>query len=282
MSNIEWTDTVWNPVTGCAKVSEGCRNCYAFELHDRRHKAWKDGNWPNAPKQYHLPFKEVQLFSDRLDMPLKWKKPRRVFVNSMSDLFHHDVPDEFIERIFDVMWKNPQHIFQILTKRPERIAKLWPSLRGVWHLWPQNVWIGTSVESQQVIERIDYLMEVPAKVKFLSCEPLLGPLDDLRDYLRIENALQWIIVGGESGSNARPMHPDWARSIRDQCLAAGVPFFFKQIGEWARCNDLGIKGKQWHNFDPDTSVCKIGKKKAGRLLDGREWNEFPDGVQVIE
>jgi protein gp37 len=308
MSNIEWTDTVWNPVTGCAKVSEGCRNCYAFELHDRRHKGWKAGNWSNAPKQYHKPFSEVQLFPDRLDMPLKWRKPRRVFVNSMSDLFHEDVPEEFIRMVFAVMGEAEQHMFQILTKRPKRMMDIvnrlanegdFATISGQIKKFPYtNVWLGTSVENQKAAdERISLLLQTPAAVRFLSCEPLLGPVD-LSVHLNWTSSkdrktplLNWVIAGGESGNNARPMHQDWARSLRDQCNAVDVPFFLKQWGEFYPHEFDEYDPEYWITEDGfhglvHTSICthyegelaymnRIGKKKAGRLLDGREWNEMP-------
>lgn len=324
---IEWTDTVWNPVTGCSKVSEGCRNCYAFALHDMRHKAFREGK--KLPQQYAKPFNEIQLFSVRLEQPLKWRKPRRIFVNSMADLFHDDVPFDFIDQVFAVMALCQQHTFQILTKRPKRMLEYfavnetrWDKLADIapymeqwgwispedaaniappgstlpkWPRWPlPNVWLGTSVENQkEADERIPLLLETPAAVRFLSCEPLLGPVDleftaqyehpDNEGYgVTAIKGLDWVIVGGESGPNARPMHPDWAEGLRDQCEEYGVPFFFKQWGEWApvhelRCNEPGIKGKPWYNFDPDTALCRIGKERAGRVLDGQEWNEFPGG-----
>ncbi|WP_080840061.1 DUF5131 family protein [Cohnella massiliensis] len=313
-SSIEWTDSTWNPVVGCTRVSEGCRNCYAYELHDRRHRAYTAGK--KLPEQYAKPFKEVQLFPDRLAQPFHWKRPRRIFVNSLSDLFHDDVPDDFIWSVFEIMAQSPQHTFQVLTKRPQRMAALlagryWRDLgtpdrpffakiikgehrAGDVPFLP-NVWLGVSVENQRAAdERIPLLLQTPAAVRFLSMEPLLGPVDlkgwiypgwdgDIRKAIPAPR-VYWVIVGGESGPNARPMHPDWVRSIRDQCQAAGVPFFFKQWGEWAqvhelRCNEPGIKGKPWFNFNPDTSVCRIGRKAAGRLLDGRTWDEMPEVVR---
>ncbi|MGG1598509.1 DUF5131 family protein [Paenibacillus naphthalenovorans] len=325
-SSIEWTDATWNPVVGCTRVSEGCRNCYAYELHDRRHRAHTAGK--KLPEQYAKPFKEVQLFPDRLAQPFHWKRPRRIFVNSLSDLFHDDVPDDFIWSVFEIMAQSPQHTFQVLTKRPQRMAELlagryWRNLgtpdrpffariikgehrAGDVPFLP-NVWLGVSVENQRAAdERIPLLLQTPAAVRFLSCEPLLGPLNlarvepkDRNDviinslageyyvpFTILDNRprIDWVIVGGESGPNARPIHPDWVRDIRNQCQKAGVSFFFKQWGEWAqvhdlRCNEPGIKGKPWFNFDPDTSVCKIGKKAAGRLLDGRTWDEMPEVVR---
>jgi protein gp37 len=242
-----------------------CR-CYAFALHDRIHVQWKRGQRPNAPAQYHLPFSRVQLLPKHLEDPLHWRKPRRVFVNSMSDLFHKDVPDSYIARVFAVMAKARQHTFQVLTKRPERMLQFMEGLRATEHgrllmveptgaseplagayLLPlPNVWLGTSVEHQVTAdERIPLLLQTPAAVRFLSCEPLLAPVT-LGSTLAL---LDWVIVGGESGEHYRPMDLDWARSIREQCQVAGVAFFFKQ-----------------------SSGAKPGR---GRELDGRLWEEYP-------
>lgn len=307
---IEWTDTVWNPVTGCSKVSEGCRNCYAFALHDMRHKAFQEGK--KLPQQYAKPFSEIQLFPDRLVQPLKWKKPQRVFVNSMADLFHKDVPDDFIWSVFDIMAKCPEHTFQILTKRPERMEEMlsgryWRDLgtpkkpffariikgeerEGDVPFLP-NVWLGTSVENQNAAdERVRHLLETPAAVRFLSCEPLLGPVD-LEFTVQFEHpdnegygalaikGIDWIIAGGESGPNARPMHSDWVEGLRDQCEEYRVPFFFKQWGEWVPFNQTDtFPGHKTESINMGNITCwRVGKKKAGRLLDGQEWNQFPDG-----
>jgi len=290
-SKIEWCDTTWNPITGCTKISQGCKNCYASELHNRRHKAYLAG--AKLPAQYAKPFETVQLHPERLEMPLHWKKPRRVFVNSMSDLFHPNVPDYFIGMVFAVMALAPHHTFMILTKRPERMEKIFKRSSGeFWgtvrvnllrkgyplpddetaiHPLP-NVWLGVSVENADHLDRIDLLRRNHAAVRFISFEPLLGPVDNVD-----LTGIQWVIVGGESGPNARPMHPDWARSIRDQCQAAGVKFFFKQWGEWypspyqgRHTDHAGFK------FDKPTNTIRVGKKAAGRLLDGREWNEYPE------
>ena len=234
-SNIEWTDASWNPVTGCNKVSPGCKNCYA-ETMTLRLKAMGE---KTGSTKYANGFK-VTLHPDVLEVPLQWKKPRRIFVNSMSDLFHVDVPDDFIFQVFDVMQRAPQHQYQVLTKRPERVAYLNDIL-----LWTKSIWMGTSVENADYQWRIDALRNTDAQLAFLSLEPLLGPLPDLD--LR---AIDWVIVGGESGLGARPMDLDWARDIRDQCVAAGVPFFFKQVG--------GVQ-----------------KHRTGRELDGRTWDEMP-------
>ena len=297
-SLIEWTDATWNPVTGCTKVSEGCRNCYMFRT---------------VPRQGQDP-EVVVLHPDRLDQPLHWKQPRRIFVNSLSDLFHENVPDEFIEQVFAVMALTPQHTYQILTKRPTRMRDLmnrdaehWADMinshAGVlmhWDKmpdrfdWPMNnLWLGVSGEDQKTFEeRWKVLRETPAARRFLSLEPLLGGIDlqsELWEHLTEWVWPDWIIVGGESGPGARPMHPAWVRGIRDQCQSAGIPFFFKQWGEWAPAfSTLGPVKFFWSDgvikdeYEPrlDSRLCmhaieRIGKREAGRLLDGREWNEFP-------
>lgn len=346
---IEWTDDVWNPTVGCTRVSPGCARCYAFTLHDRRHAAYKSGK--RVPAQYAKPFNEIQLMPDRLKDPLHWLKPRRVFVNSVSDLFHESIPDEFIDRVFAVMAMCPQHTFQVLTKRAQRMRDYMrmvqdnekdlqrfanvaceiagsPCAAGIFDEvdWPfPNVWLGVSIEDQQrADERIPLLLDAPVAVRWLSCEPLLGSLDLSRFFfvdderyppggryadephtfpkLR-QDGIGWVVVGGESGPKARPMHPDWARSIRDQCQAAGgVPFFMKQWGEWAplsltdpwlKCSwgTLDADGQwfpnttPWNGHEGDDSptrecvMLRVGKKRAGRLLDGREWNEFPNNLR---
>ena len=232
-SKIEWTDATWNPVTGCNKISPGCKHCYAERL-SKRLKATGMAKYRNGFA--------VTLHPDTLDIPLRWRKPRSIFVNSMSDLFHVDVPDEFIAQVFDVMTRAHWHRYQILTKRPERVAKLNSKLP-----WPSQIWMGASIESQDYIQRIDWLRETDAAIKFLSLEPLLGPLPNLD-----LDGIDWVIVGGESGPGARPMQSDWARDIRDQCQAAGVLFHFKQWGG-------------------------VFKKRHGRILDGRTWDEMPGG-----
>jgi protein gp37 len=238
-SAIEWTEATWNPVTGCTKVSPGCAHCYAETFAERFRGV------PGHP--YERGF-DLQLRPERLEQPLSWRQPRMIFVNSMSDLFHEEVPEEYIRDVFKVMRKAHWHTFQILTKRSERLAELAPKLP-----WPDNVWMGVSVENQRWTPRIDALRTVKAKVRFLSCEPLLGPLKlDL-------GGIHWVIVGGESGPRARRMNPDWARDIRQQCAAAGAAFFFKQ---WGAHNEAGER---------------VGKGKAGRLLDGRLWGAMPLG-----
>lgn len=352
-SKIEWTDAVWNPVTGCGKVSEGCRNCYAERMSKRL--AGRCG--------YPLddPFR-VSLHPDKLGQPLRWTKPRKIFVNSMSDLFHDDVPDEFIARVWWVMGqcagyldpsRHRDHTFMILTKRPERMKdwldgwsdketrKRWIESFGEvfdWQsgprYWPDvlsNVWLGVSVENQDAAgERIPMLLKTPAAVRFISAEPLLGLLEISKYLTRTApesyrilskfygpmgfdetgsqtektkiRGLDWVICGGESGPGARPMHPDWARSLRDQCLESNVSFFFKQWGEWipsdSRCGgpdnwqskfmsprhghnenwNPEFEGKPIHIYEGgrgEASI-RVGKKKAGRELDGGTWDEIPE------
>jgi protein gp37 len=230
-SKIEWTEMTWNPVTGCSKVSAGCKYCYAERMAKRLQAMGLD--------RYRTGF-DVTLHEDLIDLPLSWKQPRLVFVNSMSDLFHEKVPFSFIERVFDTMARCPQHTFQILTKRSQRLREIAPDL-----FWPENVWIGVSVEDDRVLYRISDLQTVLASVRFLSCEPLIGPLFHLP-----LQGLHWVIVGGESGPGARPLYPGWVNSILSQCQLAGVPFFFKQWG--------GVR-----------------KNRAGRELNGRIYNEMP-------
>ena len=230
-SAIEWTDATWNPVTGCTKISPGCKHCYAERL-ALRLKAMGNPRYRNGF--------DVTLHPDQLKLPLKWPQPRRIFVNSMSDLFHEAVPEEFIRQAFEVMVQADWHIFQILTKRVERLASLAPCLP-----WPPNVWQGVSVENADYTWRVAYLRKVSATVRFLSVEPLLGAIPNLP-----LDGIHWVIVGGESGPGHRPVDPAWVRDIRDQCLAARVPFFFKQWGG---------------------STSKAG----GRVLDGRVWDELP-------
>ena len=230
-SKIEWTDATWNPVTGCNKISPGCKHCYAERMAKRLHAA-------GMPK-YRDGF-DVAVHPDTLDIPLRWHKPRAIFVNSMSDLFHDSVSDDFIRAVFAVMEQADWHRYQALTKRPERVVTLNDLLP-----WPPQVWLGVSVENAAYTHRIDLLRQTDAAVKFLSLEPLLGPLPDLN-----LAGIDWVIVGGESGPGARPMQADWARDIRDQCLAASVPFHFKQWGG-------------------------VFKKRHGRLLDGRTWDGMP-------
>jgi protein gp37 len=236
-SHIEWTDATWNPVTGCTKISAGCTHCYAERLAVRL-KAMGQTNYRNGF--------EVTLQPQMLELPLRWKTPKRIFVNSMSDLFHEDVPTTYIKRVFDVMARTQWHQYQVLTKRSDRLLELNKELE-----WAPQIWMGVSVESERCIYRIDNLRKTAANVKFLSLEPLLGRLKnlDLRE-------IDWAIVGGESGPGARPIDPEWVIEIRDQCLEAKVPFFFKQWG--------GVQ-----------------KKKTGRALEGRTWDQMPRNAELI-
>lgn len=232
-SKIEWTETTWNPVTGCDKISQGCKFCYAERL-AKRLKAMGNPRYKNGFR--------VTLHEDLITLPLKWRQPRVIFVNSMSDLFHDKVPFSFIEKVFQTMEETPQHIYQILTKRSSRLREMARDLS-----WPANVWMGVSVEDERVANRIDDLLQVRAKTRFLSCEPLIGPLDSL-----MLDGIHWVIVGGESGPGARLMRQEWVTSILKQCRNSGVPFFFKQWG--------GVQ-----------------KHKTGRKLGGRIYDEMPDG-----
>ena len=228
-TRIEWTDATWNPVTGCDKVSQGCKHCYA-ERQALRLQKMGQANYVNGFK--------VTLQPQTLEVPLHWKKPKRIFVNSMSDLFHEEVPILYIQHVFIIMREAHWHTFQILTKRIERL------LGFDWALvWSDNIWMGVSVEDTSVVSRIDSLRECTAKHKFLSLEPLLGPLDDL-DLTGID----WVIVGGETGPDARPMDAAWPQAIRDQCLSADVPFFFKSWGGSGRINCRTIDGQAWEQF----------------------------------
>ncbi len=235
LSGIEWTDVTWNPVTGCTKISHGCKHCYAERMAKRLREM--------GVEKYRGGF-SVAVHESTLDDPLKWKQPRLVFVNSMSDLFHKSVPSTFIERVFDVMNRAPQHVFQVLTKRPSRVVQMNERL-----YWSPNIWFGTSIESERWLSRLEQLKETNARVKFLSLEPLLGPLPNLG-----LEGIDWVIVGGESGPGARPMEAGWVRDIRDQCQRNDVPFFFKQWGG-------------------------VFKKRTGRTLDNRVWNQMPRVLQ---
>jgi protein gp37 len=356
-TGIEWTEATWNPVVGCTHVSEGCEHCYAARE--------ASGRLRNLPTYAGLAeggrfTGEVRLLPDRLDQPLRWRRPRRIFVNSMSDLFHRDVPDLFIEQVFDVMEQAKQHTFQVLTKRPGRMrafvraregrkaeyarkfddcpteamrnspAAQWARQRAATP--PSNIWLGVSIENQHWADiRVPVLLDTPAAVRWLSCEPLLGPVDLGRwmcscggsRWVDDENwqpayqpwdgerapgdgripcglcnlggwdvpdapgpRIGWVVAGGESGPKARPMQLDWARGLRDQCRATGVPFLFKQWGEWApRCR-LGLSdGHETHhcscngrNASHPTDLRRVGKKAAGRELDGRVWDEYPTAV----
>lgn len=340
-STIEWTDATWNPVT-CTKVSAGCKNCYAERLF---HRAYGREAIMTPSGHYHdgkellgariREFTDISIHPERLDQPLRWKKSRRIFVNSMSDLFHEGVPDDFIGKCFYIMAHAAHHTFQVLTKRPERMERwfnefLWlknqlrkedyPAPTFFGSGWPlKNVWLGVSVEDQATAnDRIPLLLQTPAAVRFVSYEPALGPVNlqsidtgdailyPLRTWIDVEGRgrapcprIDWIIAGGESGPNARPSHPDWFRSVRDQCAAAGVPFFFKQFGEWLPRSHSAAgmmpRAGQWgtviangtffsqttafNGHDDDGSgeaiMFRVGKKIARRLLDGRTHDEYP-------
>jgi protein gp37 len=230
-SKIEWTDATWNPVTGCTQVSAGCDHCYALAFAERFRGT------PGHP--YEQGF-DLRLWPERLDLPLRWRRPRRIFVNSMSDLFHADVPTEFIRQVWETMLAADHHTYQVLTKRPQRLARLAPSL-----VWLPHIWVGVSVESNDVAWRADFLRRVPAAVRFISAEPLLGPIDQLS-----LEGIDWLITGGESGPQHRPCDPQWVRDARDRAVAEGVAFFHKQ----------------WGGRSP---------KAGGRDLDGRTWDEMP-------
>jgi protein gp37 len=235
-SQIEWTGSTWNPLTGCSKISSGCKNCYAERL-SKRLKAMGQANYQNEF--------QLTLHYDALDLPLHWKKPQIIFVNSMSDLFHEDVPLKFIQSVFEVMRQATWHTFQILTKRSGRLLELDSQLS-----WPSNAWMGVSVENNDYVFRAEDLRHTHALSKFLSVEPLLGPLPELS-----LDAIDWVIVGGESGPGSRPIEIAWVQDIRNQCQDANIPFFFKQ---WGGTN----------------------KKKAGRNLDGRTWDQLPNGLNL--
>lgn len=240
-TGIEWTDATWNPMTGCTKISAGCDHCYAEVVANTKLREQYGRRLPVVDREERRddPF-APRFWPERLDQPLRWRRPRRIFVNSMSDVFHADFSLEMISAVFAVIEQAPQHTFQILTKRPTRASRLAPSLP-----WPSNLWMGTSVEAGHVVHRVDALRQIPAAVRFLSCEPLIGPLEglDLR-------GIHWVIGGGESGAGARPCDPAWARALRDACQDAGVAFFWKQ----------------WGGRTP---------KAGGRLLDGVEWSQYP-------
>jgi protein gp37 len=236
-SAIEWTEATWNPVTGCSKVSPGCAHCYAETFAER---------WRGIPGHPYEQGFDLRLWPERLDQPLRWKRPRTIFVNSMSDLFHEEIPNDFVIEVFRVMGEAHWHSFQILTKRHERLLELGQLLD-----WPPNVWMGVSIENRRFVHRADHLRDVPARVRFISAEPLLGPLDG-RDL----SGIDWLIAGGESGPGHRPVREQWLCELRDRCLAADVAFFFKQWG--------GVRSKT-----------------GGRLLAGRTWDEMPAARSVV-
>jgi protein gp37 len=336
---IEWTDETWNPTVGCSRVSPGCDNCYAIGV---AHRAMQPAHEGLTIRTEHGTdwTGEVRCLPERLGTPLHWRKPRRVFVDSMSDLFHPEVPDDFVLDVFTTMARTPQHTYQVLTKRPQRMAAIvdricWHDVAypdgifaadGSWNtpdmsgavaylsdgegeLPLENVWLGTSIESDRYAWRADHLREAPAAVRFLSLEPLLGPLPSLN-----LTGIDWVIVGGESGPGARPMHPAWVRDIRDRCADAGVAFFFKQWGDWEQADrgqathllaEHGVPKAGGGHHEPSlipiedgtmkdpygpgsgvqdlvdrghpgwVRVRRVGKKRAGRDLDGRTWDEMP-------
>ncbi len=306
-SAIEWTEATWNPVVGCASVSPGCDNCYAArDTAGRLKRVPVYSGLAEKPEGEPARFTgEVRCLPDRLDQPLRWQRPRHIFVNSMSDLFHPDVPEEYIGRVFEVMALADKHTFQILTKRPQRMSEQVERFYDAW-CWPEsgcpvadalgNVWLGASIERDPYCFRADHVRRTQAAVRFLSLEPLLGPLPslDLTD-------IDWVIVGGESGPGARPMDPEWIRDIRDRCVEAGVAFFFKQWGQWVpyetesppfhRSQHGNLIDEHhlpadlveneptgrwwWPDLDSDAIYRNVGKKAAGRLLDGRTWSEMP-------
>jgi protein gp37 len=306
-TSIEWTDRVWNPTTGCDRVSPGCDHCYAMTMAKRLKgmgsaKYQKDGD----PKTSGPGF-GVSMHQTSLTDPLKWRKPQRIFVNSMSDLFHEEVADVFIGLVWQVMADCPQHTFQILTKRHARMRAFLSRFEPL-----PNVWLGVSAENQQWADiRIPALLDTPAAVRFVSAEPLLGRINLHTDPIEAGapfwgSRLDWVIVGGESGRNARPMHPDWARGLRDQCQDAGVAFLFKQRGEWT-WNEIGefrvpteplservavmhgagmtamTKSNPFNPFERghpfwSTRIERVGKHRAGRELDGRTWDQYPSAV----
>ncbi len=322
-TSIEWTDASWNPIVGCTEISPGCANCYAARLAATRlrntpqYKALAtlgDQFVDRQPGIVHTLARtaprwtgEVRFLPERLEEPLHWRKPRRIFVCDMGDLFHGEVQDEWIDRVYAMVLDCPQHTFQVLTKRAHRMRdyfcnlpadRVRPHLRGMGTLaWPvRNLWLGVSVENQHFAdERIPLLLGTPAAVRWISAEPLLGPVD-LKQFLRRgrldpDPGLDWVVCGGESGPNARPMHPDWARSLRNQCVANGVPFFFKQWGEWIHVSQIeaALSSKEIAALSLNTRVrdtkrgrpeldgifFALGKKRTGRQLDGSDWSQFP-------
>lgn len=287
-TSIEWADHTFNPWVGCTKVSPACDHCYAEGWAKRAGtpELWAGERRRTIESNWKQPHKWNRNHDDFFS---KDERRQRVFCASLADIFDNQVPQEWRNDFWQLVRDTPNLDWLLLTKRPQNIAAMLPK---DWGCGYPNVWLGATMENQKMAEkRSKELLAVPAIVHFVSSEPLLGDINfdftvqfehpDNEGYgVEAIKGLDWIITGGESGSNARPTHPDWFRSIRDQCQVAGVAFHFKQWGEWApihelRCNEPGIKGKQWFNFDPDTSVCRIGKGKAGRVLDGRTWDEFP-------
>jgi protein gp37 len=333
-TGIEWTDETWNPTTGCDRVSSGCDNCYALGMAKRLKAMGQPDYQTDGDPKTSGPGFGLAIHPHRLNLPLRWKKPRKVFVNSMSDLFHADVTWAHIAQVFAVMALAPQHTFQILTKRHARLRSLLSMTNAKRDIllsaqamaevddipWPlPNVWLGVSVEDQQWANiRIPALLDTPAAVRFLSCEPLLGPVDlygalenghrpkltywltgrpgvNPENLLELGPKIDWVIVGGESGRGARPMHPDWARTLRDQCDAAAVAFHFKQFGEWAPDRGHGessVKpsvfllpdgtGTVWAHRAEAEELVRVGKHAAGRELDGRTWDQYPTARNLQE
>jgi protein gp37 len=244
-SSIEWTEATWNPTTGCDRISHGCDNCYALTLAKRLKAMGQPHYQRDGDPRTSGPGFGVSYHPDALSLPFTWTKPRLVFVNSMSDLFHAKIPLAFVQEVFTVMASTPQHTYQVLTKRARRLRRLAPELD-----WPPNVWMGVSIENSSVLDRVEDLRSVPAAVRFLSCEPLLGPLGQLS-----LDGIHWVIAGGESGANARPIKSVWVEEIRDQCASEDIPFFFKQ----------------WGGRRP---------KSGGRNLGGRTWDDMPEPVGI--
>lgn len=314
-TKIEWADKVWNPVVGCSKISAGCDNCYAERMAARLGNMSVPG-YPetvkpvSGPKGGHGPLEwsgRVSLRREVLEKPWEWKQGRRIFVYSMGDLFHENVPDKWIDRVFGVIQANPQHKFILLTKRPQRMAdyinRVFAARVFDLDFWMSNVWAGVTIENQAALQnRLPYLWEIPAAVRFVSAEPMLENLDfgaltidDLPCSLRLNGRplwsviVNWVICGGESGPGARPINPAWVYGLRDQCMDAGVPFFFKQWGEWCPPEEFQSGDTAYADFcgryeiycfDADNGVSRVGKKRAGRLLDGVTWNELPEQQEV--
>ena len=270
-TGIEWTEATWNPTTGCDRVSPGCDNCYALVLAKRLKAMGNPKYQHDGDPRTSGPGFGLTIHPDHLELPYRWRKPRVIFVNSMSDLFHPSVPAEFIQRVFQVMADTPRHTYQVLTKRSQRLASLADQLP-----WPDNVWIGVSVESERYSFRVRHLQSVLGPVRFVSAEPLLGSLASM-DLTGVD----WLIAGGESGHGARPMDPRWVLELRDKCLQADVPFFFKQWGEWMPADDTAAapatlsETTSGEGAKALASMRRVGKKAAGRSIEGTIWNQMP-------
>lgn len=301
MSKIEWTDQTWNPIIGCSKTSPGCDNCYAEKMAFRLASmegspSFEDMKYQNVISPYGKWMNATHFVKSALEKPLHWRKPQMIFVCSMGDLFHESVPFSWIMDVMDIIDECPQHTFQILTKRPERMLEYFGSVSNLDpdYVITPNLWLGVTAENQeQADKRIPILLQIPAAKRFVSIEPMLASVD-LTNFIstqvtHYDNQLDWVILGGESGPKARPMHPDWVRSVRDQCQSAMVPFFFKSWGEWQVFDDLdkskqmalknGTAKHQIQNFNDHEGFVhtfhKVGKKQAGYLLDGKAYKEFP-------